>query len=282
MSRSSSVKVAASAIALLILAGCAQTSSAPPAPPLASTNLEAGSRLAHALRAEGRGRLLITSMAPVTDLGSTTSFGLLIGEQVGSRMAQAGFDVIEARLRSGLIVNTSGEFILSRDIRDLARGHRAAAVVTGTYAVAEENVYVTLRAVALDDNKVLAAETYTLPITADVRALLQSRSGPAPWRAGIAMVGSRPSGAAILSDGAAHVVVQESRGEGVAVSAPSGDDPVATMLSRIRSEQIGSTAWRRYCARQPLSPEEMRAIADTPGLPLDAEPRRLAGCKAFG
>jgi TolB-like protein len=98
----------------------------------------------------------------------------MVAEQISSRFTQEGFTVIEMRLRQNVFIQeTQGEFVLSREVRDLSRTHNAGAVIAGTYAVGRRNVYINARLVRAADNLVLASYDYIIPLGPDTRALLE-------------------------------------------------------------------------------------------------------------
>ena len=66
----------------------------------------------------------------------------------------------------------SGELVLSRDVKNLSEAQQAQAVVAGVYAVAETNVYVTLRILRAEDGTVISSADYALPKGEDVTSLL--------------------------------------------------------------------------------------------------------------
>jgi len=117
-------------------------------------------------------RLVVTTIADIDNLDDSTSLGRLIGEQLAVRFTQMGLTVIEAKFYPALnYVSGTGEFILSRELREL--GPRADIVVAGTYAVGDDTVYVTLKTLNFQDSQILSSHAYTLPIGPNTSALLQ-------------------------------------------------------------------------------------------------------------
>ncbi|MDY6992506.1 MAG: FlgO family outer membrane protein [Pseudomonadota bacterium] len=119
-------------------------------------------------------RLLVTTIADINNLEDSTPLGRLLGEQLSTRLAQQGYTVIEAKLGSGLtVIPRTGEFVLSRAIREIGRQHNANSAVTGTYAVGQTQVYVTLKLVDCQDGRILSSHAYSLPIGPNTQALLR-------------------------------------------------------------------------------------------------------------
>lgn len=121
--------------------------------------------------------ILVTSVANITDLDTSSALGLMISEQIGDRISQFGFPVVDLRTRKDIkIREESGEFMLSRDVQKISRQHAAGAVLVGTYAAGRNTVYVSVRLVRPDDNRILASYDFGLPMGPDVSKLVKTRS----------------------------------------------------------------------------------------------------------
>ncbi len=123
--------------------------------------------------------LIVTSFVDIDDVRHSSTFGRMIGEQVGSRFAQSGYQVIELKMRHDIFVPSpeqnvsSGEFMLSRELRDLSFEHDAQGVVVGTYAAAKNIVYVTLKVVDARNNIIVYSTDYSLPMDENIKNLLR-------------------------------------------------------------------------------------------------------------
>jgi TolB-like protein len=108
--------------------------------------------------------LIVASFVNVNNLEESSSFGRILSEQVGSRFVQRGHKVIELKLRQASIFirEGNGEFLLSRDIRELSKTYNAAAVVVGTYAEGVDRLYVSARTLRPEDNMIIS--TYDVGI----------------------------------------------------------------------------------------------------------------------
>lgn len=118
-------------------------------------------------------RFVITTLADINDLSESTALGRLISEQITERFVQNRYDVFDARLHSRLIVSEAGEFVLSRQLREIGRAQKAEFLIAGTYAVGETQVYVTLKMLSFINGKIIASQAYRLPKDANVRVLLK-------------------------------------------------------------------------------------------------------------
>lgn len=117
--------------------------------------------------------IMVASLVDVSDLQQSSALGRIVAEQIRSRLAQLGYTTRELRYRGDVLVRAgNGELVLSRDVKNISDAQRAQAVVAGVYAVAETNVYVTLRILRADDGTVLSSADYALPKGEDVTSLL--------------------------------------------------------------------------------------------------------------
>jgi TolB-like protein len=122
---------------------------------------------------ERREPLLAATFVDINNLEMSSGLGRVIGEQIGSRFAQQGFTVVEIKMRNNIFVREgSGEFALSRSVKEISQSHNAAAVIAGTYAIGRQSVFVNARLIRATDNLVLAAYDYVLPLGPDAKALI--------------------------------------------------------------------------------------------------------------
>jgi len=118
--------------------------------------------------------LLVTSIADIDNLAYTTTFGRLLGEQLAARFTQKSHIVTEAKFNHNLqLIPRNGEFVLSRELREMGDSSWADMVVTGTYAIGNDKVYITLKLVDFATSKVISSYAYTLPKGQNTLSLLQ-------------------------------------------------------------------------------------------------------------
>ena len=171
--------------AMLALAGCAPSPGAPVlaggAPPAFPAHGELGSttyRAVDRLLAGAPGlppetSLVVSSIVNTQDLRSTTPFGNIIAEMVRGRLVQRGARVSEPRLRTAMRLDQDqGEFMLARDRHAVVPGPSVAGIVTGTYAIADRLIYVSLKLVSATDARIISAADFAVPADADASALL--------------------------------------------------------------------------------------------------------------
>lgn len=120
--------------------------------------------------------LLVATFVDIDNVDRSNTLGRMVSEQIGSRITQHGFGVIEIKLREQLSVRQeTGELLLSRDYRALRDGNDAQAVVVGSYALGQDKLYVNARIVRLGDNVVISAHNYSLPIGSNTRTMIRPK-----------------------------------------------------------------------------------------------------------
>jgi TolB-like protein len=119
--------------------------------------------------------LIGATFVNIDDLNRASSFGRIVSGQVATRFTEQGHTVVEMLLRNNVYIKQrGGEFLLSRELRNISSEHNAQAVIVGTYAVARKNVYVTARLIRAKDSVILASYDYSLPLDRDVAFMLKN------------------------------------------------------------------------------------------------------------
>ncbi len=88
--------------------------------------------------------ILVASFVNINNLQESSTLGRMLAEHVASRLSQRGYKVIDMRLRTDSVFmqEGKGEFLLSRDLRQVSKNHNASAVVVGTYGEALYGIYI--------------------------------------------------------------------------------------------------------------------------------------------
>mgnify|MGYP001188606337 FL=1 len=160
----------ATALAATVL-GCA---SVPSGDQLIQLNYQAVDALMQGTTLDPRQPVLIATLVDLDDLSRSSRLGRLASEHVAARLAKHGVMVKELKLREQIFMEqSSGALLLSREIKDLSIEHAAQAVVVGTYTVAGNTVYVSLKLVRPEGNIVVSAHDYAFNLGDSNRALLR-------------------------------------------------------------------------------------------------------------
>lgn len=151
-------------------------------------------------------KILTATFVDLDDVTNASPLGRLLGETASARLTQRGHTVVNMKIRrDSVAINADGEFLLSRDARQLSADYDAKAVLVGTYRrtnagarirslskeledldayseealrnkrifeVVEDYVYVSLRLVWVEDNTVVGAYDYRILCDEGVMSLL--------------------------------------------------------------------------------------------------------------
>lgn len=144
---------------------------------LLEANYIAADRLAVDFKRKKRistNHMLAASFVNINNLNESSPLGRVISEQIASRLVQHRFKILEMKLRQNSIYikEGKGEFLLSREIKEISASHDSDYVIVGTYAVAEKGVYVSARIVNTADNVIISAYNYQIALNLQTESLL--------------------------------------------------------------------------------------------------------------
>jgi len=117
------------------------------------------------------------SFVNIDDLSQSSSFGRIISQQLASQFSSRGYKLVEMLLRKDIYIKQKeGEFLLSRQLMDVALEHNVQAAIVGTYAVGATSVYVTAKVIDPSNRVVLASHDYELPLGPNTKHLLMGEN----------------------------------------------------------------------------------------------------------
>lgn len=173
---------------LLLLSGCESVPSSSLPPPskyltaVDSDFIKANYAAADALvktplgTVDKYGPIIVATLVNIDSLEQSSTLGRAVSEQVATRLANLGYTVKEVKLRGTLFVKSStGELLLSRELKDISAFHKAQAVVVGTYSDAREYLYLNLKLVDANNN-ILSGYDYGIPASPQVRNMFGTRA----------------------------------------------------------------------------------------------------------
>jgi TolB-like protein len=111
--------------------------------------------------------VLIGSIVNLDDVNEVSPLGRMVGEQLGSRLAQLRLKIAEPKVRNVLTASKNGEQSLSREAKELAARSNAYAFVTGTVTKMQGRYYFNAKLVRVADAQVMA--TADVCLTGKVR-----------------------------------------------------------------------------------------------------------------
>jgi len=100
---------------------------------------------------------VFNTIVNLNDLSETSPFGRLVGEHLIHELQVRGWPVSDIRLSKDLIINGSGEFSLSRDLKRIREVMPAVNVVTGTYMSTRDGVLLNIRVLNLETGRIVSS-----------------------------------------------------------------------------------------------------------------------------
>ncbi len=162
-------KLAMAGIALIsALVGCATVPNPSCTTQVGEVGYNLANKLYQGLNEQDVDKIIIVgSISNLDDINEISPIGRLVGEHVGSRLAQLGLKIAEPRLRNVLVLSRDGEHVLSREAKDLATKMNAYAFVTGTVSKMQGRYYFNARLIRAKDAQVLTS--YDICLTAKIK-----------------------------------------------------------------------------------------------------------------
>lgn len=106
---------------------------------------------------------LIGSFVDLNNMSHTNPMGRLIAENLIHELQVRAWRIVEPRLMQNIMINEGGEFVLSRDVKQLREKFGVSAVVAGTYIVASDHILINARVVNVDSGIVLSSGQIQIP-----------------------------------------------------------------------------------------------------------------------
>lgn len=117
--------------------------------------------------------ILISSLVDINNIEQSSPLGRIMSDQIGSRLAQKGFVIMEVKLRESLYVKKQGgEFLLSRSVRDISKFHNAQAMLVGTYAQGMDRIYISTRILSAEKGQIISSYDFSIPLTDNLEYLI--------------------------------------------------------------------------------------------------------------
>jgi len=117
--------------------------------------------------------ILVASFVNADNLNESSTFGRAVADNYITYFVSQGYKLSEIKLRDNLLVKQdAGEFMLSRNLKNILLNHNVHAVIVGTYSIGSDNVYVTAKIVNPVDGIIISAVDYKIKMTPDVRKML--------------------------------------------------------------------------------------------------------------
>jgi TolB-like protein len=106
---------------------------------------------------------LIGSFVDLNDMGKSSPMGRLIAENLMHELQVRSWRIFEPRLMKNFMINEGGEFVLSRDVKQLQDKFGVTGVVVGTYVMSGDYAIVNARVVNVESSMVVSSGQIQIP-----------------------------------------------------------------------------------------------------------------------
>jgi len=106
---------------------------------------------------------LIGSFVDLNDMSKSSPMGRLIAENLMHELQVRSWKIFEPRLMQNFMINEGGEFVLSRDVKQLKTKFGVSGVVAGTYVVSGDYTVVNARVINADTGMVISSGQIQIP-----------------------------------------------------------------------------------------------------------------------
>jgi TolB-like protein len=152
--------------------------------PLIAVNYQAADQLVKNLGMPGQRyrSLLVTAFVNTDQPEQSPALGRVLGEQVASRLTQLGYTVVE-ELKTGDASYRKRPAEIDRpwSARTLGFQYGVQAVVAGTYAVAQDRVFINVRLIDAASGIPVSAYDYAVPLNGATLALITGCMRQGQW-----------------------------------------------------------------------------------------------------
>jgi len=119
--------------------------------------------------------IIIATIVNIDALSTSSTFGRLVSEQISAKFSKSKYTMIEMKFGSEVYMKVdTGELLLTREIKNIAKNQNAQAVIVGTYAKAGDMVFVNLKTIQPNTNVVMAVHDYAFPMDNNLKAMLST------------------------------------------------------------------------------------------------------------
>ena len=117
--------------------------------------------------------LIVTTLVNIDNLNSSTRFGRTLSEALSEEMFKKGGIIKEVRSAKAVYLKPqTGEMMLSRDVKLLAKNLDARAVIVGTYSIGARSVVVNVKMVDIRSQDIISVATMEIARSTTIDALL--------------------------------------------------------------------------------------------------------------
>ncbi len=115
------------------------------------------------------GSIIVATFVDVNNLDHSSTFGRFMAEQVASELSNRGYEVVEIKLRNSsiFIEEGKGEFLLSRNVKEISQKNDASCVVVGIYADGYKQILLNVKMLDPNSNVIISSSSSSIKMNKD-------------------------------------------------------------------------------------------------------------------
>ncbi|QWD11930.1 hypothetical protein G6704_05540 [Polynucleobacter paneuropaeus] len=107
--------------------------------------------------------LVVTDFVDLSTLNETSQLGRLLAQNLMHEMQLRNWSVTDVTFRKNILIESSGEFSLSRDVKQLKPPAQTGSIITGTYVNTAEGLILNVRMIQVISGAVVSTAQVKLP-----------------------------------------------------------------------------------------------------------------------
>ncbi|MBT8542919.1 hypothetical protein G6714_07070 [Polynucleobacter paneuropaeus] len=107
--------------------------------------------------------LVVTDFVDLSTLNETSQLGRLLAQNLMHEMQLRNWSVTDVTFRKNILIESSGEFSLSRDVKQLKPPVQTGSIITGTYVNTAEGLILNVRMIQVISGAVVSTAQVKLP-----------------------------------------------------------------------------------------------------------------------
>jgi len=109
--------------------------------------------------------VIVTTFVNLNNFKETSDLGRLLKENLVHELQIRGWKVIDINYMPKIKINKNGEFVLTRDMKNLVKKYKVASILVGTYAIADNAVIVNARIINAKNGIILSTGQFEIPLS---------------------------------------------------------------------------------------------------------------------
>jgi len=121
------------------------------------------SKLTNRIEFNNNDKIAIASFVSLNNFNKTDNIGNIISENLIYELQSKGFNVVDFKTMNNIKIKKNGDFVFSRDIKDLRTKYSVKYILSGTSTAFKTGLSINARIIAIKDHSVIATGQIWIP-----------------------------------------------------------------------------------------------------------------------